>query len=80
MNGIMEYVSNFSFFDIGLTSMNLFSIMVGMVIAFFQQGVFGQKIGKYIILYLVCLVAWYAGSLYLERNLKASTATTQTVR
>ena len=80
MNEIIGYFSNLQFFDIGLTSMNLFSIMVGMVIAFFNQGVFGKSIGKYIILYLVCLAAWYAGSLYIERNFSVSAQSTQVVK
>ena len=73
---MIEYFSDYRFFDIGLSTMNLFSFMMGMVFAFFKQGLFGQKIGKYIIVYFACLVGWYAGNLYLERH--HNTQTTQT--
>lgn len=53
-------LSDFHFFDISFYSLNLFSYMLGMTVAFFNQGLFGKKIGKDIIFYLVCLVAWYA--------------------
>ena len=71
-----EIFNHWQFFEIGLPSVNLFSFMMGMVFAFFKQGLFGQKIGKYIILYFVCLAGWYAGNLYLERH--PNTETTQT--
>jgi hypothetical protein len=71
-----EIFNHWQFFEIGLPSVNLFSIMLGMVFAFFQQGLFGKNIGKYIIIYFACLAGWYAGGLYLERN--HNTETTQT--
>lgn len=76
---MIEYFSDYRFFDIGLSTMNLFSVMMGMVFAFFQQSLFGQRIGKYIIVYFACLVGWYAGNLYLERNHKTPTESTQTI-
>ena len=71
-----EIFNHWQFFEIGLPSVNLFSFMMGMVFAFFKQGLFGQKIGKYIIVYFACLAGWYAGNLYLERH--PNTETTQT--
>ena len=73
---MIEYFSDYRFFDIGLSTMNLFTFMMGMVFAFFKQGLFGQRIGKYIILYFACLVGWYAGNLYLEKNYKTESSQT----
>lgn len=74
-----EIFRDWQFFEIGLSTMNLFSFMMGMVFAFFKQGLFGQRIGKYIIVYFACLVGWYAGSLYLERQHKTPTESTQMI-
>jgi len=57
-----------NFFDIGLESMNLASFMAGMTFAFFNQGLFGKRIGKYIVLYLVGLAAFYGFGYYVEKE------------
>lgn len=44
--------------------MNLFSFMLGMTYAFFNQGLFGKHIGKYIFLYFAGLAAYYATMYY----------------
>jgi hypothetical protein len=47
-----------NFFVISFESMNLLSFMLGMTWAFFNQGLFGQKIGKWVFLY------WFGMALY----------------
>jgi cytoskeletal protein RodZ len=42
--------------------------MIGVTWAFFHQGVFGRRIGKVIILYLVGVSLWYAGINFLENS------------
>jgi hypothetical protein len=58
-----EFTNNF--FAIDLTSMNLFSFMMGMMFAFFNQGLFGKRIGKYRFIYFLGLVAVYASKYYI---------------
>jgi len=52
--------NNYHFFDISVYHLNLFSFILGMLYSFFNQGVFGRKIGKWIILYFAGLAIWYA--------------------
>jgi len=42
--------------------------MLGMTFAFFNQGMFGKNIGKYIIFYFMIVALWYAGKYYLASN------------
>ena len=53
-------LSDFHFFNIHYYSFNLFSFMLGVTWAFFNQGIFGKKIGYYIFAYFGGLAAWYA--------------------
>jgi len=53
-------LTDFHLFDISVYSLNLFSFMLGMTMAFFKQGLFGKKIGYYIIPYFAGLALWYA--------------------
>ena len=53
-------LSEFNFFGISLQELNLFSFMLGMTFAFFNQGLFGKHIGKYVISYFIVLALWYA--------------------
>lgn len=57
-------------FEISLQSLNLLSFMLGMIFAFFNQGVFGVRIGKYIIAYFVGLAMYYGISYYVEKDLR----------
>ena len=57
-------LSDFQFFDIHIYSLNLFSFMLGVTWAFFNQGLFGKKIGYWIFLYFGGLAAWYATLYY----------------
>lgn len=57
-----------TFFAIGFSHINLMSIMIGMTFAFFNQGLFGKRIGKYIVVYLVGLAGFYGISYYAERE------------
>jgi len=61
-------MSDFNLFTISLFSLNLFSFMLGMTFAFFNQGMFGKNIGKYIIFYFMIVALWYAGKYYLASN------------
>lgn len=61
-------LSAFKFFDIGIFSLNLFSFMLGVTWAFFQQSVFGKSIGKSIFLYFGALALWYGSLYYYEVN------------
>lgn len=47
------------FFDIGFDTLNLFSFMLGMVFAFFRQGLFGKRIGVWIFGYFALLAFYY---------------------
>jgi hypothetical protein len=38
--------------------------MLGMTVAFFNQGLFGKKIGKWVFIYFAGLAAWYAFQLH----------------
>jgi hypothetical protein len=51
--------NEFNFFDISAQELNLFSFMLGMTFAFFNQGLFGKNIGKYVISYFILLALWY---------------------
>ena len=53
-------LSDFHFFDISVYSLNLLSFMLGITWAFFNQGLFGKKIGKWIFIYFALLAATYA--------------------
>jgi len=57
-----------TFFDISFTSLNLFSFMLGMIFAFFNQGLFGKNIGKYIIAYLLALALVYGVKYYDQKE------------
>ena len=57
-------------FEISFDSLNLFSFILGMTFAFFNQGLFGKKIGKYIIFYLFALALYYGLSYYVEKDLR----------
>jgi hypothetical protein len=57
-----------TFFAIGFSQINLMSIMIGMTFAFFNQGLFGKRIGKYIVIYLVGLAGFYGISYYIEQE------------
>jgi len=52
--------SDLHFFDIHYQYLNLFSFMLGVSWAFFNQGLFGKRIGLYVFLYFGGLAAWYA--------------------
>ena len=43
--------------------------MMGMTFAFFNQGLFGKRMGKYIIVYLVGLALVYGLMYYNEREM-----------
>jgi len=45
--------------DISLEHLNLFSFMLGATWAFFNQGLFGKRIGKIIFLYFGGLALYY---------------------
>lgn len=64
----MITLNDIHFFDISIWSLNLLSFMLGMSFAFFNQGFFGQKIGKYIFLYFGGLAAWYFTLYYISGN------------
>lgn len=53
-------LSDFHLFDIHFYQLNLFSFMLGVSWAFFNQGLFGKRIGKWIFIYFGGLAAWYA--------------------
>jgi hypothetical protein len=53
-------VENWNFFEITFSGLNLFSFMLGMTWAFFNQGLFGKRIGKWVFIYFGLLAAWYA--------------------
>ena len=57
-------------FEISFESLNLFSMILGMTFAFFNQGLFGKRIGKYIIFYLFALALYYGLSYYIEKDLR----------
>ena len=61
-------LSDFHFFDISIYQLNLFSFVLGMCWAFFNQGLFGKNIGKWIIVYFAGLALWYAGMNYYQIN------------
>lgn len=52
----------YHFFDINLASLNLFSFMLGVSWAFFNQTLFGKRLGLYIFIYFGSLAAWYGVS------------------
>ena len=57
-------LTQFHIFDISLVSLNLFSFMLGMVWAFFNQGLFGRRIALPIFIYFAGLAGWYALQYY----------------
>ena len=59
--------SEFRLFEISLVALNLFSFMLGMVYAFFNQGMFGKNIARPIFIYFSCLVAYYAYLYYTHK-------------
>lgn len=61
-------MDNYHLFNIDLVSLNLFSFMLGMVWAFFNQGLFGKRIAMPIFLYFAGLAAWYGLQLYLTNH------------
>lgn len=56
------------FFDIDFKTINLFSFMLGMSWAFFNQGLFGKRIGMWIFLYFAGLAMWYGLSFYAQKD------------
>ena len=62
---VSQVISQYHFFNIDLISLNLFSYMLGVTWAFFNQGLFGKRIGIYIITYFGGLAAWYALQYYI---------------
>ena len=52
-------LSDFHLFDISIFSLNLFSFMLGVTWAFFNQGLFGKKIAGPIFLYFAGVALWY---------------------
>jgi hypothetical protein len=61
-------ISQYHLFDIGPSTINLFSFMLGATWAFFNQGLFGKRIGLYVFLYFASLAGWYALNYYLLLN------------
>jgi hypothetical protein len=57
-------LSQYHLMDITFASLNLFSFMLGATWAFFNQGLFGKRIGLYVFLYFGGLAAWYALNYY----------------
>jgi len=53
-------MSNFHFFDISFYQMNLFSFMMGILWAFFNQSYFGKRMAEPLFLYFGGLAAYYA--------------------
>ena len=56
---VNELAAQFHIFDISFYQLNLFSFMLGMTFAFFNQGLFGRNIGKWVFLYYGSLAGWY---------------------
>jgi len=56
-----------TFFDISFMTLNLFSFVLGMIFSFFNQGLFGKSIGKYIILYLFAVASYYGVMYHLHK-------------
>lgn len=54
------------FFDIGLRTLNLFSFMLGATWAFFNQGLFGKRIGTAIFIYFAGLAFVYGVQFYAQ--------------
>jgi hypothetical protein len=52
-------MKDFHFFDISFAALNLLSFMLGMLFAFFKQGLFGKRIGKYIFTYFGMVAVYY---------------------
>ena len=71
-------MDNWHFFDIGFKTLNIFSFMLGMVFAFFRQGLFGKRIGSVILIYFASLALWYGVQFYsqvkVNEQLKQQTA------
>ena len=63
-------LSDFHFFDISFQSFNLFSYVLGITWAFFNQGLFGKNIGKSIIFYFAGLALWYACVVYFKIDIQ----------
>ena len=61
-------MDKFNLFDISLYALNLFSFMLGMTFAFFKQGLFGKKIGKYVIFYWSGLAIYFFILNYIIEN------------
>lgn len=61
-------MDNFNFFTISFYALNLLSFMLGMTFSFFQQGLFGKKIGKYVIGYWIILALVYFVLYYMSQN------------
>lgn len=58
-------LSQYHLFTIDLISLNLFSFMLGVTWAFFNQGFFGKRIGLWIFIYFGSLAGWYALQYYI---------------
>lgn len=71
-------MSEWHFFDIGFKNLNLFSFALGATWAFFNQGLFGKRIGSVILIYFASLALWYGVQFYsqvkVNEQLKQQTA------
>ena len=61
-------MNEWHFFDIGFKTLNLFSFMLGVTWAFFNQGIFGKRIGQWIFLYFAGLALFYGLSYYTAKE------------
>ena len=61
-------MNEFNLFTISFYALNLLSFMLGMTFSFFQQGLFGKKIGKYVIGYWILLAITYFVLYYTTQN------------
>lgn len=59
-------MSEWHFFDIGFSTLNLFSFMLGATWAFFNQGLFGKRIGIWVIGYFAALALFYGVGFYAQ--------------
>ena len=64
-------MSEWQFFEIGFKTLNLFSFMLGMAWAFFNQGLFGKKIGLWVFLYFAGLAMFYGLNFYVQKEANA---------
>jgi hypothetical protein len=60
--------NTFNLFTISFQSLNLLSFMLGMTWSFFNQGLFGRRIGLWVIVYFASLAIWYGAKYYMLTN------------